>query len=172
MLLTALALILVACQAPIEQAPERSETLETEGEAPAVVEVEEISETPQIPEPATGETAEAPEEEAPEQPTADTMMTEEVVTFVIEGENFKFLKNGVEAPELRVNYGDLVRIEFTNNHGMHDWVLDEFNAATEIIAAGETNIVEFVANQRGTFEYYCSVGSHRENGMVGAFVVE
>ena len=50
--------------------------------------------------------------------------------------------------------------------------IDEFNAATERVSAGATTTVEFIADKKGTFEYYCTVGQHRANGMKGKFVVE
>ena len=55
---------------------------------------------------------------------------------------------------------------------MHDWVLDEFNAKTKVIQGGQTDTVEFTASKAGTFEYYCSVGQHRQMGMVGKFIVQ
>ncbi len=74
--------------------------------------------------------------------------------------------------ELRVKKGDTVRIVLDNQEGMHDWVIDEFNARTKQIKAGETDTVEFVADKTGTFEFYCSVGNHRAMGMVGNLIVE
>lgn len=93
-------------------------------------------------------------------------------TFVLTGVNFKFLMEGQEAPELRVKEGDKVRIEFTSTDGFHDWVVDGFNAATERVQTDGSTFVEFVADKKGTFEYYCSVGEHRVNGMVGNLIVE
>ncbi len=55
---------------------------------------------------------------------------------------------------------------------VHDWVVDEFDAKIAQVAAGKTTSVEFVADKTGTFEYYCSVGKHRQNGMVGKLIVE
>jgi len=98
---------------------------------------------------------------------------QEMKTFILTGENFKFMKDGKDNPVIMVNEGDKVRIEFTSVGGMHDWKLDEFNAATEIVRDGEgMTFVEFVADKKGTFEYYCSVGQHRANGMKGMFIVE
>lgn len=74
--------------------------------------------------------------------------------------------------EIRVKKGDKVRIVFTNKEGFHDWVIDEFNARTPQIRAGETATIEFVADKVGTFEYYCSVGQHRQLGMKGNLIVE
>ena len=56
---------------------------------------------------------------------------------------------------------------------MHDWVVDEFTGAKmKRVTNGQTGTVTFVADKAGTFEYYCSVGQHRANGMVGKLVVE
>ena len=102
----------------------------------------------------------------------DNSNSAEMKTFVLTGGNYWFEMDGERAPELRVKKGDKVRIEFTNVEGFHDFVVDEFNAATEQINTGGSTFVEFVADKTGTFEYYCSVGQHRANGMVGTLIVE
>lgn len=79
---------------------------------------------------------------------------------------------GYSQPVIRVKRGDTVTINLTNGGGLHDWVVDEFGVATERIQAGETTSVTFVADKTGTFEFYCSVGNHRAEGMVGNLIVE
>jgi plastocyanin len=96
-----------------------------------------------------------------------------VKTFVLTGENFKFVMNGNNNPEIRVQQGDIVRIEFSSTQGLHDWVVDEFGALTDRVRDTDgSTFVEFVVDQRGTFEYYCSVGTHRQQGMEGSLIVE
>lgn len=96
-----------------------------------------------------------------------------VKTFEITASHLRFFLNGVESPELRVKQGDTVKIVFTNEEGFHDFVLDEFSGArTKQIKAPGTETIQFVADKKGTFEYYCSVGQHRANGMKGTFIVE
>jgi nitrite reductase (NO-forming) len=74
--------------------------------------------------------------------------------------------------EIRVNVGDTVRVTYVNGGGRHDWVLDEFDGAqTEVISGGNEQTIEFVADQAGSFEFYCSVPGHRQAGMFGRFVV-
>ena len=102
----------------------------------------------------------------------DDSGSEDVKTFFITEDHLRFFINGVENPDIKVNEGDKVRIEFTSTEGFHDWEIDEFNAATEKVNAGSSSSVEFVADKKGTFEYYCSVGQHRAKGMVGKFIVE
>jgi plastocyanin len=93
--------------------------------------------------------------------------TGEVREFTVSGSNFQFSPSTI-----RVNEGDTVRITFQNQGGTHDWVIDEFNARTPVIQAGQSETIEFVADRAGTFEYYCSVGTHRQMGMVGTLIVE
>ncbi len=95
-----------------------------------------------------------------------------VVSFDLTGENFKFLMDGQEAPVLKVKQGDTVKVTLTSTNGYHDWTLDEFNAQTAKVNTGQSASVEFVADKKGTFEYYCSVDSHRQKGMKGTFIVE
>lgn len=73
--------------------------------------------------------------------------------------------------EIRVNRGDTIRLTFENTGGRHDWVLDEFDAATEVIRGGQSETIEFTADEAGEFEFYCSVPGHRQAGMWGTFVV-
>ena len=91
----------------------------------------------------------------------------DVVTVDITGRNFEFSQD-----EIRVKKGQKVRIEFASEQGFHDWVVDEFDAQTKQIPAGDSSAVEFVADKAGEFEYYCSVGNHRQLGMVGTLIVE
>lgn len=73
---------------------------------------------------------------------------------------------------IKVKKGETVRISFRSVDGVHDFVIDEFDARTEIIREGQTTEVSFVADKTGEFEYYCSVGNHRALGMKGTLVVE
>lgn len=90
-----------------------------------------------------------------------------VKEFEVTASNFSF-----SLKEIKVKQGDKVRIVFKNAEGFHDWKLDEFNAATKQIGTAQQETVEFTADKKGTFEYYCSVGQHRANGMKGNLIVE
>lgn len=74
--------------------------------------------------------------------------------------------------EIRVKKGEKVTITFTNVEGMHDFIIDEFNAKTKIIRAGMSETIEFTPDKVGEFEFYCSVMDHRQQGMVGKLIVE
>ena len=113
-----------------------------------------------------------PVEEVEVIPADDAPVAGELKTFVLSSENFKFIMDSKDNPDLKVSVGDTVRIELTAGQGFHDWKVDEFSAATEKVRDGASTSVEFVAGKAGTFEYYCSVGSHRQMGMKGKLIVE
>lgn len=77
--------------------------------------------------------------------------------------------DGVINPDLTANVGDTVRITLINGDPvLHDLKIDEFNVFTgELVQAEQSATVEFVADQPGNFEYYCTVPGHREVGMKG-----
>lgn len=91
----------------------------------------------------------------------------ETKIFDVTGKNFLF------APStLTVNQGDKVKIIFRNEEGFHDFKIDELNIATSKITAGTQDTIEFIADKKGQFDYYCSVGTHRGMGMKGILVVQ
>ena len=77
--------------------------------------------------------------------------------------------DGVTNPTLEINAGDTVRLTVVNGDPMlHDLRIDEFDVQTgEMVEAEQTVTLEFVANQAGEFNYYCSVPGHRDVGMEG-----
>ena len=86
--------------------------------------------------------------------------------------NVRGVDHAFDLKEIRVNKGDTVTINFESTEGYHDWVVDTFDAATAKVQPGTPTSVTFVADEAGTFEYYCSVGNHRAQGMVGTLIVE
>lgn len=91
----------------------------------------------------------------------------EVKEFIINGANFKF-----EPSSITVNQGDKVKITFKNTQGFHDFVIDEYGVSTKQAQSPAEEVIEFTADKAGTFEYYCSVGSHRSMGMKGTLLVK
>lgn len=110
------------------------------------------------------------ESAAPTQSTEESTgdaMSENVQEITVTGSNFKFDKS-----EIRVKQGDKVKITFKNSGGTHDFVIDELNVKTPVIQSGEEEVAEFTADKAGTFEFYCSIGTHRTMGMKGNLIVE
>lgn len=110
-------------------------------------------------------TTQSPTENSSPSSTASPDQT--VKTFEVTGKSFEF-----NPREIRVKKGDRVRINFTSTEGFHDWTIDGYDLDTKQIQVSQTDSVEFVADKTGTFEYFCSVGNHRQMGMVGQLVVE
>ncbi len=87
--------------------------------------------------------------------------------FSIEGGSFYFEPN-----EIKVKVGQKVKITLNSVGGMpHDFIIDELNVKSEQVTDTST-VVEFTPDQTGEFEFYCSVGKHRQMGMVGTLIVE
>jgi plastocyanin len=90
-----------------------------------------------------------------------------VKSFTVTGANYSFTPSLIT-----VKKGDTVKLTFKNSNGYHNLIIDELNIATKMIPAGESQTLTFVADQTGSFEYYCSVGNHRALGMKGMLKVE
>lgn len=100
--------------------------------------------------------------------TSDAVSADGVREIRLEGSEFKF-----SLASLTLKKGQKVRLTLGNAGEMkHDFVVDELNIRTKIISGGETDTIEFTPETAGTFEYYCSVGQHRANGMKGMVTVE
>jgi|AntRauTorcE11897_2_1112592.scaffolds.fasta_scaffold01006_2 plastocyanin len=142
------------------ESPESTESMNTDSQDEAL----EVT-APAI----EGAPAAALDTEVSPEPVSQTAPAAESTSHVFALDSFSY---GYSEDEIRVKQGDTVTINLTSSAGFHDWVVDEFGAATEKINVGGTTSVTFVADTAGTFEYYCSVGSHRLQGMVGNLVVE
>ncbi|MBT6774817.1 hypothetical protein HOA91_05605, partial [Candidatus Woesearchaeota archaeon] len=99
-------------------------------------------------------TPEPAAEEPIEEPVTETAPIE-LKVIKVTGENYKFMMDGKENPEIKVKVGQKIKIEFTSTEGFHDFVIDELNAKTDRVNSGGSTSVEFVADKAGTFSYYC-----------------
>lgn len=91
------------------------------------------------------------------------------LTFNITGGSFYFAPN-----EIKVKQGDKVKLVFTNAGGTHNLILEAFNVKTKDLKTDESDTVEFTADKKGTFEFYCGIGNgfHRQKGQIGVLLVE
>ncbi len=87
--------------------------------------------------------------------------------FVVDAKNFSFAPSAIT-----VNKGDKVKITLKNTGGFHDLKIDEYGVATPRINGGSEASIQFIADKTGTFEYSCSVGTHRQMGMKGMLIVK
>jgi plastocyanin len=106
-------------------------------------------------------------------PPADTTPEEnppaqESIEIDVVGSNFSFSPD-----QIVVSAGTRVVINFSSGDDMeHDFTIDELNVATSQLEPGQSETIEFVVTEPGTYTYYCSVGDHRAFGMEGTLVVE
>lgn len=98
---------------------------------------------------------------------ADDTVASNVQVIEIEAGAFYYKPDSI-----RVKKGQKVQIVFKSVDMMHDFNVDELNIKSEVVKGGNSSTFEFVANEAGTFEYYCSVGQHRQQGQVGTLIVE
>jgi nitrite reductase (NO-forming) len=161
-----LSLIVGCTQQPVAQ-PETSLNMPVPGNenVQEIVVVEDLPVEPTMeePEPTTepiieSEITPEPEQEEPE---------ETVKEFTMDASNFKYSVKNIE-----VNQGDRVKIKITNVEGTHDFVLDELNVDSGLLPRNQEQTIEFVADKKGSYEYYCSVGKHRELGMWGTITIK
>lgn len=101
----------------------------------------------------------------PSPTTATTSAT--VKEVAITASNFSYNVTNILATK-----GDSVRITLDNTQGMHDLTIEGYNIATQKLTAGQKETIEFVASKIGEFEYYCSIGNHRQMGMKGTLTVK
>lgn len=99
--------------------------------------------------------------------TTSDQMVAVAQTITVDGGEFYYEPN-----EIRVKVDEPVKIIFNDVEGFHDFVIDEFNVKTPQIKGPNTVEVTFTPDKTGSFEYYCSVGRHREMGMKGTLIVE
>lgn len=75
-------------------------------------------------------------------------------------------------PEYTMAKGGLQTIHLINEdydtHSKHNFNIDEFNVHTKDLGYFESQAITFVADEPGTFEYYCSI--HPE--MRGKIIIE
>lgn len=86
--------------------------------------------------------------------------------FTVLGRNFSFSPAAISVAK-----GDRVKIVFKDEEGFHDLKIEGYSVGTKRIRGGEEATVEFTADRVGAFEYYCSVGDHRKEGMHGTLMV-
>jgi plastocyanin len=100
----------------------------------------------------------------------EAMMESSHLQVELELSNYQFSQK-----TLTVEAGQKVTIKLKNIDGFHDFVIDELKVASKQISADQEDSVTFTVpeSEKGkSFEYYCSVGSHRELGMKGTLLVK
>lgn len=92
-----------------------------------------------------------------------------ILDFTIEMENYKFSPNVIEA-----NAGDILSVRVRSKQGTHDFVIDDLNTRTDRLDTGVVQLIEIEIPedaQGKTYEFYCSVGNHKQLGMTGTLKI-
>ena len=91
----------------------------------------------------------------------------DVVEVEIKASNWKFEPGLVE-----VNLGDKVELHLESTEGTHGIAIPEYRIG-ERLEPGKDVHVEFIADEKGTFGFYCSVPcGNGHSGMNGILVVK
>ena len=112
---------------------------------------------------------------APEETPEVTIPQEEalppdasVKEFTVRGTEYSFSPSSIT-----VSAGDRVKITFKNEGRiLHNLVIRDLGVGTRTIGSGQSDTVEFVAPQSGTYTFICSLPGHATSGMVGDLIVE
>lgn len=86
------------------------------------------------------------------------------LTMNMDSGNFYFRPNTIAA-----KLNQPVTIKF-NNSGFHTFTIDELGVNQTL--SGSLSSFTFTPNKKGTFEFYCTVGNHRDLGQKGTITVE
>jgi plastocyanin len=54
----------------------------------------------------------------------------------------------------------------------HNFVVEELDIYSGVIPPGESKTITFTAEEPGEYDFYCSIGNHRDNGMEGILIVK
>jgi len=75
--------------------------------------------------------------------------------------------------EIYVSVWDTITVNFESTQGTHDFVIVELGVQSEIVTAADgVTSVTFTVDEAGSYEYFCSVGNHRDQWMFGSLIVE
>lgn len=99
-----------------------------------------------------------------------TEMQVAVADYQVDMSNFAY-----SVTEMEAQPGQTLTLNLTVVEGMHDLVIDELDFQSAQLQEGESQTVEITipedAQPGDEYEYYCSVGNHRQMGMVGTLTV-
>lgn len=91
----------------------------------------------------------------------------EVKSFSMTAKQWEFVPNTIT-----VNEGDRVRLSIASTDVSHGFALMQFGVNVKL-EPGETQTVEFVADKKGTYTYFCNVFcGHSHGQMKGTLVVQ
>lgn len=101
-------------------------------------------------------------------PTATNEAATAAREVVVSGSEFKF-----SPASISLTKGETVKLTFKNTGSLpHNLTIAELGVSTKTIGGGEEDSVTVTADKTGSYAFYCSVGSHRAQGMEGKVEVK
>lgn len=162
--LLALTVVASGCLDSTEEDPETPE------EAPEEPEEEDMNGEETTDEDTSPEENETEESETDTE-EADEEQSDEVRQVEITG----FADNSYDTDEVEVEAGETVEFVYNHEGGQHDLVLErdgERVDGTEVLSAsGESDSFTYTFEEEDDYEFFCSVGAHRSQGMEGTVTV-
>ncbi len=101
-----------------------------------------------------------------DQEGAEIVSQESETKVMLKASNFTY-----GTSKITVKKGSTLILAVTNEKGFHDFKIDELKIDSGMIKEGDTWEVTVPTDTVGSFEYYCSVGEHRANGMKGTLTI-
>lgn len=87
---------------------------------------------------------------------------------VVSGSELKFSPVAISLTK-----GETVKITFKNTGTLpHNLTIAELGVSTKTVGGGEEDSVTVTADKTGSYAFYCSVGTHRAQGMEGKVEVK
>lgn len=97
--------------------------------------------------------------------TVDMKMSNNSNEVIIKASNYKFSHKN-----LTVNLGQTLQIKLESEDSPHTFTIEELGINEEFTFGTNSN-VEFKADKKGVYKFYCNVPGHKEEGMEGTITV-
>lgn len=78
---------------------------------------------------------------------------------------------GFSPKTITVKLGAAVKLNLISDDSPHTFTIDELGVNQQFTYGKDATVI-FTASKKGTFQFYCAVPSHKENGMIGTLIVE
>ncbi len=89
--------------------------------------------------------------------TLKSSATGQAVSETIKEINIEAYNFGFNQDKVAINKGDKVRLRITSKSGTHGVKIPGLGLSTGKISPGEEKILEFTADNPGSYDYYCNV---------------
>lgn len=87
-------------------------------------------------------------------------------TITVKGFNY-----GYTPKTITVKEGDMVMLKFVSDDSPHTFTIDELGVNQQFTYGKDASAM-FTASKKGTFQFYCAVPGHKEEGMIGTLIVK